>query len=76
MKMRNTYGPMASWIGEKESPTRKFADQLTATAILVAIGLPDCANSSETKNQGIEPGPIQQISQFKNIVSNKCINGF
>ena len=74
MKIRNTYGPIASWTGEKDKPTRKLADQLTATAILVAMGLPDCANSSDTKNHGIEPGPTVNkpifilISAFVNKV--------
>jgi hypothetical protein len=45
-------------MGENPRPTRKLADQLTATAIEVAMGRPDCAKSSVTKNQGIEPGPV------------------
>lgn len=45
-------------MGSNPSPTRKFADQLTDTAIEVAVGLPDWANNSVTKNQGMEPGPV------------------
>ena len=47
-----------TWRGTKASPTRKFADQLTVTAMEVAVGRPDWANNSVTKNQGIEPGPV------------------
>ena len=47
-----------TWIGSNPSPTRKLADQLTDTAMDVAVGLPDWANSSVTKNHGMEPGPV------------------
>ena len=55
MKLRYHYNH--TWIGENPRPTRKLADQLTATAMEEAIGLPDWVNSSVTKNQGIDPGP-------------------
>ena len=57
MKMTKTYGPIRAWRGENPRPTRKLADQLTVTAMLmtaeielfepetecylVAVGLPD-----------------------------------
>ena len=47
-----------TWIGENPNPTRKFAVQLVTTAMEVATGLPDWVNSSVTKNQGMEPGPV------------------
>ena len=47
MKIRNTYGPIASWTGEKDKPTRKLADQLTAT-----MGRPDCAQILRTTGPG------------------------
>ena len=45
-------------IGEKPRPTKKLADQLTATAMEDAMGRPDWEKSSVTKNQGIDPGPV------------------
>ena len=50
-------------MGEKPRPTRKLADQLTATAMEEAIGRPDWENSSVTKNQGMEPGPANLNSK-------------
>ena len=47
-----------TWIGGKARPTRKLADQFVATAMEVAMGLPDWLKSSVTKNQGMEPGPV------------------
>ena len=44
--------------GSNARPTRKFAAQFVATAMDVAIGLPDWAKSSVTKNQGMDPGPV------------------
>lgn len=38
-------------------PTRKFAIQLTNTAIDMAAGRGPCENSSAVIIQGIEPGP-------------------
>lgn len=43
-------------------PTIKLAVQLMATARLVAVGLADELNSSETKNHGMEPGPMANIT--------------
>lgn len=43
------------------SPTMKFALQLTATAKEVAEGLADWLNNSDTKNHGIEPGPLANM---------------
>nr|SVE73879.1 EOG090X0FQ8 [Daphnia atkinsoni] len=39
-------------------PTMKLATQLTVTAIAVAIGRAEELNSSVTRNQGMEPGPV------------------
>ena len=32
--------------------------ELETECYLVAVGLPDCANNSVTKNQGMLPGPV------------------
>ena len=39
-------------------PTKKFAIQLMLTASDVAAGRADWLNSSDTRNQGIDPGPV------------------
>lgn len=44
-------------MGKKPRPTIKLAVQLIDTAMDVAKGRADCEKSSDTKNQGIEPGP-------------------
>lgn len=36
----------------------KLATQLTVTAMAVAMGRAEELNSSVTKNQGMEPGPV------------------
>lgn len=38
--------------------TKKLAIQLIETARDVAAGLADWLNNSDTKNQGMEPGPV------------------
>lgn len=49
-------------MGRNPRPTIKLATQLTVTAIDVAIGRAEELNSSVTKNQGIEPGPVANIT--------------
>ena len=39
----------------KASPTTKFANQFTMVAMVTAIGLDSCRNSSATINHGIGP---------------------
>lgn len=39
----------------------KLAVQLTQTAKEVAAGLADWLNNSDTRNQGMEPGPVANI---------------
>lgn len=41
----------------KPIPTRKFAIQLTNTAMDIAAGRGPCENNSAVIIQGIEPGP-------------------
>ena len=48
--------------GKKPIPTMKLAVQLIATARLVAAPLADWLNNSDTKNHGIEPGPIANMT--------------
>lgn len=50
--------PFKTWIGRNPSPTMKFATQLTVTAMAVAMGRAEELNSSVTRNQGMEPGPV------------------
>ena len=47
----------------------KFAAQLVATAMEVARGLAPWVKSSVTRNQGMEPGPVANITT-NNITSN------
>jgi hypothetical protein len=47
--------------GKKPMPTIKLAVQLTATARLVAAPRADWLNNSDTRNQGMDPGPIANI---------------
>lgn len=49
-------------MGRKPSPTTKLAVQLTVTATEVAMARAPWANSSVTKNQGIEPGPVANMT--------------
>ena len=65
MKKKNGKLSVVTCIGSNPSPTRKLADQLTETAMEVAVGLPDWANNSVTKNQGIEPGPVAKPTTKK-----------
>lgn len=51
--------------GRKHCPTKKFAVQLTTTAIEAAIGLADWLKSSFTKNQGMDPGPVAKPTTNK-----------
>lgn len=41
----------------KPIPTMKFANQLTKTAMAIALGRGPCENSSAVMSHGIEPGP-------------------
>lgn len=59
--MMNTIPPMACCRGRKPKPTKKLAVQLTPTATDVATGRADWLNSSETRNQGMDPGPTANI---------------
>ena len=56
------YVYFTSAIGKKRSPTKKAAVQLTATAIEAAMGLALLAKTSLTRNQGMEPGPVANIT--------------
>ena len=49
----------------------KFATQLTVTAIAVAIGRAEELNNSVTRNQGIEPGPVANITT--NTITNSIL---
>ena len=49
-------------MGRKPRPTIKFATQLTVTAIAVAIGRAAELKSSVTRNHGMEPGPVANIT--------------
>lgn len=48
--------------GKKPMPTMKLAVQLTATARLVAAPRADWLNNSDTRNQGMDPGPIANMT--------------
>lgn len=39
-------------------PTTKLANQLTSTAIAIALGRGPCENNSAVIIHGIEPGPV------------------
>jgi hypothetical protein len=54
--------------GKKPMPTMKLAAQLTQTARLVAAPRADWLNNSDTRNHGMEPGPIA------NITTNRMTN--
>ena len=52
-------------MGRKSNPTKKAAVQLTVTAMEAAIGLALLAKISLTKNQGMDPGPVANITTNK-----------
>ena len=58
-------------MGRNPRPTMKLATQLTVTAMDVAIGRAEELNSSVTKNQGIEPGPVANITT--NIITKMML---
>lgn len=51
------YDQQHTFILGKPMPTIKFANQLTKTAIAIALGLGPCENNSAVIIHGIEPGP-------------------
>lgn len=55
-------------MGRNPRPTMKLATQLTVTAMAVAIGRAEELNSSVTRNQGMDPGPVA------NITTNRMTN--
>jgi len=57
--------------GKKPIPTIKLAAQLTQTAKLVAAPRADWLNNSDTRNQGMEPGPIANITT--NRITNRML---
>ena len=52
-------------MGRNPRPTTKLATQLTVTAMDVAMGRAEELNNSVTKNQGIEPGPVANMTTNK-----------
>jgi hypothetical protein len=48
-------------------PTTKFADQLTKTAIAIAVGRGPCEKSSAVIIQGIDPGPTAKNTTKANV---------
>jgi len=57
--------------GKKPIPTVKLAAQLIKTAKLVAAPRADWLNNSDTRNQGMEPGPIANITT--NRITNRML---
>lgn len=49
----------------KQRVTRKLAPQFTATAISCALPRAFVPNISVTKNQGIDPGPVANMTTNK-----------
>jgi len=49
----------------------KLALQFTPTAMEVAIGRAPCEKSSLTKNHGMEPGPVANITT--NVMTKKML---
>lgn len=56
---------LTSAIGKNPIPTKKAPVQLTATAMEEAVGRAFWAKSSVTKNQGMDPGPVANITTNK-----------
>lgn len=56
--MKKTLDPRSFVKGGNAIPTRKLAPQLIASATEEAVGLADWLKSSDTRNQGMLPGPV------------------
>ena len=57
----------------KASPTTKFANQFTMVAMVTAIGLASCRNSSATINHGIGP-TVYHIMYAQHYDQEQIIN--
>lgn len=55
---KKVYCPSALFSGRKKVATRKLAVQLAATAMELAFPRALEGKISETKNHGMEPGPV------------------